>query len=286
MIMKNLLVVYYSQTGQLKDIILNFTKPFEIIYHVDFAEIKCEKFVFPITCKQFFDVFPETVLKALCDIEVKIEGKSYDAIILGFQPWFLHTSIPFNSFIQTEQFKNLVKGKPVFLVMDSRNSWRNALHEVSTTVESYQGIIRGKYVFRDTSKNLRGFIALCYWLFTGKKKSSFMSIPQGGIEQEVINNAGLYGESALASLNLSDSIYSVIPSVSEEYTSLGYEQYAIAKYEKWANFISKDNFKHRKFRLALFRIWILFMLTFAAPVISRIKKKKRTASSNQLLKIH
>ncbi len=272
--MKNLLVVYYSQTGQLKDIILHFIKPFENTYHIDFAEIKCEEFVFPITCKQFFDVFPEAVLKIPCGIEVKIEDKNYDAIILGFQPWFLHTSIPFNSFMQTERFKNLVKGKPVILVMDSRNSWRNALHEVSTTVENFQGIIKGRYVFRDTSKNFRGFLALCYWLFTGKKKSPCKSIPQGGIEQEVINHAGLHGQSALSSFNSSDSVYSVIPSVSEEYTSLGYEQYAIAKYEKWASFIGKDNFRHRRFRLTLFRIWILFMLAFAAPVISRINKKK------------
>ncbi len=272
--MKNLLVVYYSQTKQLKEIISKFVKPFEHIYHIDFAEIKCKKFGFPITYKQFFDVFPETVLKMPCDIEVEIENKNYDAIILGFQPWFLHTSIPFNSFMQTERFKNLVKGKSVVLVMDSRNSWRNALHEVVTTVENYQGTVKGKYVFRDTSKNFRGFLALCYWLFTGKKKSSCKSIPQGGIEQEVIDNAGLYGQSALSSFHSPDGVYSVIPPVSEEYTSLGYEQFAIAKYEKWANFIGKDNFKHRRFRLALFRNWILFMLAFAAPIISRINKKK------------
>lgn len=38
--MKNVLVVYYSQTGQLAEILNNFLLPMSADYHVDYAEIK------------------------------------------------------------------------------------------------------------------------------------------------------------------------------------------------------------------------------------------------------
>ncbi|MDR1896319.1 MAG: hypothetical protein LBR10_05970 [Prevotellaceae bacterium] len=124
--MKNLLVAYYSQTGQLKEIITNFVNPWKELYNIDFTEIKSDEFHFPMTYKQFFEVFPETVLKQSCKINFELKEKDYDAIILGFQPWFLHTSIPFNSFLQSDKLKKTIENKPVILVMDSRNSWRNS----------------------------------------------------------------------------------------------------------------------------------------------------------------
>ncbi len=273
---RNLLVVYYSQTGQLKEIALNFVKSFERFYNIDFAEIKCKNYNFPITYKQFFDVFPESVLKIPCDIEVEIPDKEYQLVVLAFQPWFLHTSVPFNSFMQTERFKNLVKGKQVILLMNSRNSWRNSLQEVTEVVESQHATIRGKYVFRDTSKNFRGFLALCYWLFTGKKKSPYKWMPQGGIEQNIMDKIELLGKGAYMYFCSGDPCYIIIPSLKKnEFTSLEYEQYAIAKYKKWANFIAKNNFKHRNAKLALFRVWILFMLTFVAPLFSKANKRKK-----------
>ncbi|MDR0680837.1 MAG: hypothetical protein LBG15_03140 [Dysgonamonadaceae bacterium] len=61
--MNKLFVAYYSQTGQLKEIISNFITPWKKDFIIDSVEIICDKFGFPVTYKQFFDVFPETVLK-------------------------------------------------------------------------------------------------------------------------------------------------------------------------------------------------------------------------------
>jgi len=271
--MKNLLVIYYSQTGQLKEIISNFVKPWNVSYNIDFVEIKSDAFSFPMRYKQFFDVFPETVLKLPSEIHYTINEKDYDCIILGFQPWFLHTSIPFNSFMQTDDFKKLVRNKPVILVVDSRNTWRNSLNEVIVETEKNAGNIKGMFAFRDTSKNRAGLFPLLHWLLTGKKESSFKALQGGGILQEVIDSADIYGTKALAALDDTDRTYIVIPHINEEFTSIKYEQWAIEKYLKWAKFISKNNFKYRRFKLFLFRVWILSIFFFVTPFISKRAKK-------------
>ncbi|ULT44347.1 hypothetical protein KRR40_13935 [Niabella defluvii] len=45
---------------------------------------------------------------------------------MGWQPWNLSPSIPFNSILQDEKFKNLIKGTPVITISGCRNMWINA----------------------------------------------------------------------------------------------------------------------------------------------------------------
>lgn len=52
--MKKVLIIYYSQTGQLKDIISNFVAPFSETHQVDFLEIKTDRYKFPLTFNSFF----------------------------------------------------------------------------------------------------------------------------------------------------------------------------------------------------------------------------------------
>ncbi|MDR2126646.1 MAG: hypothetical protein LBP63_07440 [Prevotellaceae bacterium] len=271
--MKNLLVAYYSQTGQLKEIVTHFVKQWSEFYTIDFTEIKSDQYHFPMTYKQFFDVFPETVLKQPCKIHFEIEKEDYDTVILGFQPWFLYPSRPFNSFLQSEALKKAIRNKPVILVIDARNSWRNSLNEVIIEIEKHGGIIKGIFVFREISKNRTGFISLCYWLFTGKKKSPFKLLPAAGISQEIIDKADIYGVEALKALTEPERIYTVIPPVNKEFTSIGYERYAVNKYLEWAEYISKNNYKHRRSKLLFFRIWILITLFVLSPLIAKKNRK-------------
>ncbi|AIJ38896.1 Putative membrane spanning protein [Flavobacterium psychrophilum] len=64
--MKNILVIYYSQSGQLESIARNIAKPLlnsdEV--NVVFHEIQLEKpFPFPWNKDAFFDAFPESFLQ-------------------------------------------------------------------------------------------------------------------------------------------------------------------------------------------------------------------------------
>ena len=60
---KNILVIYYSQTGQLEDIVKNVAKPFENNeqYKVTYYNIKLKQdFPFPWSGDVFFNTFPES----------------------------------------------------------------------------------------------------------------------------------------------------------------------------------------------------------------------------------
>lgn len=63
--MKRILVIYYTQSGQLKEIADNFVAPFQkqgIL--VDFYEIQMETpYPFPWTNESFFGAFPESFFR-------------------------------------------------------------------------------------------------------------------------------------------------------------------------------------------------------------------------------
>ena len=51
---------------------------------------------------------PDCVLGVPHELEpFELKESFYDLIVLGWQPWFLSPSIPFNSLMQNTQFKNL-----------------------------------------------------------------------------------------------------------------------------------------------------------------------------------
>ena len=63
--MQQILVVYYSQSGQLKDIVNQFVAPFQSAgIGIDFYSIEMEEsFPFPWTDEAFFGAFPESFLQ-------------------------------------------------------------------------------------------------------------------------------------------------------------------------------------------------------------------------------
>ena len=276
---KSILVVYYSQTGQLKAIIQGFIKNWLDVYDIDFMEITTSEYGFPITWNQMFDMMPESVLGIPCKISYpKYDYSSYDLIILGFQPWFVHPSIPFNSFTETEDFKEVVKSKPVYIITDCRNSGRSAIQIVQEKIIKFGGHIKGVSEFRDDSSgNLIGAFTLLKWLFSGKKKKLLGVFPPAGVRQSIIDSAFLYGNDVLQKINNPDlqhkAFYNIVPQQHKEFTSKGYEEDVIELFRKWAIYIV-ENKQKRKWRLFKFQAWITYAIIFIAPIIARKNKKK------------
>jgi flavodoxin len=103
--MKNVLVIYYSQSGQLESIARNVAKPLldSVEMNVSFHEIQLEQpFPFPWNNEAFFGAFPESFLQipaALESVPQEILNKKHDLILLFYQVWYLSPSIPINSFL-------------------------------------------------------------------------------------------------------------------------------------------------------------------------------------------
>ncbi|MCD7931068.1 MAG: hypothetical protein LUH15_06725 [Tannerellaceae bacterium] len=231
--MRNVLVIYYSQTGQLEEIVQNLTQSFQKDYSLTYVKVACDQFKFPLTFRSFFEVFPESMLQIPCKFLADIPPKEYDIIVLGFQPWFVNLSIPINSLLADAGFQALVKGKQVILVQDSRNTWRNSLHQAKTRIEEAGGTVCSSFTFRDVNKNLASLFSLFGWLFKGNKQY-FKRLPVAGINPTHINQAKVLGAEAIRSLD-ADYRDFIIPEAGSEFTSLEYEQFALNRYKKMGN---------------------------------------------------
>lgn len=127
---KNILVIYYTQSGQLEDIVRNIAHPFEEKseeYNVTYYNIRLKKeFPFPWSGDVFFNTFPESYLQIPSEIlppPEEVVNKKFDLVIFGYQVWYLTPSIPIISFLKSGFAENILKDTPVVTVSGTRNMW-------------------------------------------------------------------------------------------------------------------------------------------------------------------
>ncbi|MCK5169483.1 MAG: dialkylresorcinol condensing enzyme, partial [Bacteroidales bacterium] len=125
--MTKILILYYSQSGQLSNIVKNFAVPFEKSdnYSVTYANIKpVKEYGFPWKAYEFFDSFPESVNRVPCEIKpLDLGDEDFDLIVFAYTVWYMSPSIPSNSFLLSDQAKRIFKNKPVVTLLGVRNMW-------------------------------------------------------------------------------------------------------------------------------------------------------------------
>ena len=199
--MKKILVIYFTQSGQLRSILDNVVQDIKGETEIDYAEIKLVKpFPFPWKASSFFDAMPECVLQIPSAIQPmpQLRAKDYDLVIFGYQPWFLSPSNPSNSFLKSE-WANVLKGKPVLTVIGSRNMWLNAQEKVKAEFERLGANHVGNIVLEDKNSNLVSLLTIIRWLFKGQKEAS-KRLPAAGVSDSDITDAHRYGKPILEHL--------------------------------------------------------------------------------------
>ncbi|HEX2395331.1 MAG TPA: hypothetical protein VHI78_08295, partial [Bacteroidales bacterium] len=195
---KNVLVVYFTQTGQLREIVDSVTTPLvqsgEI--KVTYEELKPDPlYRFPWNSDQFFQAMPESVQGIPCKLKpLTVKGdEDFDLIILAWQPWFLSPSIPVHAFLQNPVAKRLLAGKPVISLIGSRNMWVMAQKCIKEYLRNNGSRLVGNILLFDRASNLLSVISIIRWMFKGKKERYLKIIPPAGISDEDIKNASRYG---------------------------------------------------------------------------------------------
>jgi len=197
-----ILVVYYTQTGQLKRIIDHVLAPLEGKADITFEQlVPVTPFPFPWGKQQFYDTMPETVQSTPRGIQpIKVDvNAAFDLVILAYQPWFLSPSQPTAAFLQSEAAKQLLKGKKVLTLLGSRNMWLNAQEKVKNYLHQAGADLVGNIVLVDKSPNLISVITILRWAFKGKKEATRF-LPQAGVQENEILTSSRFAapiESAL-----------------------------------------------------------------------------------------
>ena len=125
---KKVLIVQYSQSGQLTDVVNSVTSPLAASDAVELHTLTLtpeKPYPFPWPLHRFFNIFPECIYldpPALKPLIIDKDQK-FDLIILAYQVWFLAPSLPVTSFLKSEVGKRLLKDTPVITLIGCRNMW-------------------------------------------------------------------------------------------------------------------------------------------------------------------
>ncbi|WP_317898291.1 hypothetical protein [Aurantibacillus circumpalustris] len=290
---KKILVLYYTQSGQLADILNSFVSPLVKAGHsIETLEIHPQiEYPFPWTSKQFFSVMPDCVLGAPTELKpFQLKETKYDLIVLGYQAWFLSPSIPINSALNDSKIRAVLNDTPVITVTGARNMWISALERVKQVLKETNAKHVGNIALVDKHHNLISVITILYWMFTAKRDKFLGLFPKPGVSDADIEHTRVFG--ALVDKHLSQNDWNglqdelfVQKSVVVNYNLMYTESKATRLFGIWANFIVKR--KNRGPWLVVFKYYLIIALFIAAPIILTIntiffKPFLRTKTKKQL----
>lgn len=275
--MKEILIVYYSQTGQLKTILENIASTLsgEGIRITNLPITPQKEYPFPWKADEFYGAFPETFLQIptpLTPVPSDILNKKYDLVILGYTVWYLTPSIPINSFLKSEEAKALLANTPVVTVSASRNMWIMAQEKVKKLLVANRANLVGNIALVDRNINHISVITIVHWLMGGKKTRMFGIFPKPGVSDKDIANASRFGEPIKKALReneygdlqealLAEGAVKVDPSL------IATDIRGNMVFSKWANFLIKKEGKERSKALVFFKYYLLFAIWIIAPIV-------------------
>ncbi len=294
--MKNVLVLYYSQSGQLETIAKKIAQPLEnsnaiqLYYHK--IEMK-EPFPFPWNKSAFFDVFPESFLQipaATQPISPELLAVPFDLILLHYQVWYLSPSVPVNSFLNTPEAALLFKNTPVVTITGSRNMWVMAQEKMKVVLQKKQAVLKGNIALVDRVGNLISVITIVEWLFSGVKKRYLGIFPLPGVSEKDINESSKFG-TIICNHLLNDDLDQLQAALLAQ-NAVKISSYLVTVdktankiFEKWSNFILSKK-KSRKNWLKVFNVYLWLAIWLISPIVyilhillyplkvSKIKKEK------------
>jgi hypothetical protein len=274
---KNILVVYYTQSGQLKDIADSIARPFmdSDKYHLAYHEIKMEEeFPFPWSGESFFGAFPDTFnqeIHPVKPVSQEILSTNFDLILLHYQVWYLTPSIPINSFIHSNDGRQLLHGKPVVTVSGSRNMWLLAQEKVKKSLKEVGAKLVGNVALVDHAPNLISVVTIVDWMFTGVKRRYLGLFPLPGVADKDILDSQKFGE--IIQKHLEDGSLETLQTslvanhaVKVKPFLLSVDQKGNRIFSKWASVMRKYP-QQRKIHLKLFNYYLLVALYVVSPIV-------------------
>ena len=270
---KKVLAVFYSQSGQLEQIIDQFTQPMrEAGVTVEKLRIyPAQAYPFPWTGKSFFSVMPDCVNQVPGQLQpFSFQETRYDLIILGYQAWFLSPSIPSNTLLFDPRFREIAKNTPVITITGARNMWLSAMEKIKPVLKSMDARLVGNIALVDRHHNFVSFVTIFHWMFKAKKDRFLNIFPVPGVSEADILNTKNYGTTAIPYLekaNWQGFQEEMVKqgAVPVKYNLMFIESKARKIFKVWAGIISKR--KKRDAWLVAFKYYLLIALFIAAPII-------------------
>lgn len=202
---KKVLVLRYSQSGQLNDLTDSLIAPLRadpgISLHVETLRPK-KPFPFPWRFFSFLDAFPESYHLVPRELEpLSLTGdEDFDLVVLPYQVWFLAPSQPITAFLKHPVGKKLLTGKPVVSVIACRNMWLMAHEKLKAMVAAAGARLLDNVVYIDPGPTLATFFTTPKWVLSGSRKG-FWGMPDAGLNDAQIQGARRFGKALAEALH-------------------------------------------------------------------------------------
>ncbi len=280
--MKKVLVLYYSQSGQLKQVLDHIISPLEFDDQVqcDFLKITPLKpYPYPWKFYEFFNVFPESVFMHGCEVEELATADEYDLIILGYTVWFLSPSLPISGFLQSKQAQKLLKNKPVITVIACRDMWIMAQEKMKHLLSDIGARLIDNVVLTDQGKSLYTFVTTPRWMLTGKK-DAFWFFPKAGVAENDIEESSRFGL-ALSSALAEDkeqqegSMLNNLGAANVNGKLIATEHIAHRSFRIWSRLIQKagaPNSQGRNVVISIYAVFLFILVCTVVPLNMLIRK--------------
>ncbi len=282
--MRQVLVVHYSQTGQLDRLMQSVCAPLlqRADIHVDFLALQpAQPYPFPWPFLGFFRIFPETVLmrpQPLLPLAVD-PAQRYDLVILAYQVWFLSPSQPMTSFLASPEAAQLLKGAPVVTLIGCRNMWLMAQEKLKQRLHELGARLVDNIALTDACGTAASFLATPLWLFTGRQKP-YSWVPRAGIDEAEIVAASRFGE-AMAQRLTADALPIEQPmlrglgAVRIDEKLIASEKVGNRSFQLWSRLLAAlgpQQSRRRGAGLVLYIAFLLCLIVTVVPLSALLKK--------------
>ncbi len=207
--MTRILILHYSQTGQLTRAVRSMLAPLDGRPDVELVWqelVPQEAYPFPWGFFSFLDVFPESVYldpPPLRPVDFDPDRR-FDLVILAYQVWFLSPSLPITAFLKSTAAR-VLKDTPVITLIGCRNLWISAQQKLQRLLNDLGARLIDNVVLVDQGPPWATFVTTPRWLLTGKKDGFWRIFPPAGISDADIQGAARFGWALADSLHLLQS---------------------------------------------------------------------------------
>lgn len=282
--MRQVLVVHFSQTGQLDRLVQSVCAPLQVCsdIQVDFLALQpAQPFPFPWPFLGFFRIFPETVLQRpqpLLPLAVDA-GKRYDLVILAYQVWFLSPSLPLTSFLASAEAARLLKDTPVVTLIGCRNMWLMAQEKVKLRLAELGARLVDNIALTDACGTAASFLATPLWLFTGRQKA-YSWVPRAGIDPAEIAAASRFGKAMATRLSadgvpIEQPMLKGLGAVKIDEKLIASEKVGNRSFQLWSRLLAAlgpQQSRRRGVGLVIYIVFLLCLIVTVVPLSALLKK--------------
>jgi len=273
---KRILVLAYSQTGQLAEVTRRIIEPLQqdvaLSVHVETLR-PVKPYPFPWGFFSFLDAFPESAHLVAPDLQpLSLSGdEDFDLVILPYQVWFLAPSLPITAFLKHPLAKKLLANKPVVTVIACRNMWMLAQEKMKALLNDCGARLLDNVALVDPSPTMASLWSTPFWLLSGKK--DFLKfLPPAGVDAASILASRRFGLALRDALHNNEErgsapLLSGLKAVEANPRLLFSEKAATRSFYVWGKLLRAVGSPGQLRRYPFLILYVVFLITLILTVV-------------------